>query len=104
MMFAHAEEIEADLIRECALLDDLPKRFGLRQLFSVLVNGYVSERVETHFGAPTAWTLRGGVDFNRLRHLGALSLGVSLWRASRAETVMRIGNKNKICVCGCITV
>ena len=35
MVFADAEEIEADLIGERALLDDVAERLGLSQLFPV---------------------------------------------------------------------
>ena len=61
-MLADAEEIEADLVGERALFDHMAEGIGLRQLFPILINGDISKRVETHF--------------NRLRHLGAVSLEV----------------------------
>ena len=62
MVLSDAEEIESDLIGERALVDDLTKGVCLSQLFPFLINGDISKRIKTHF--------------NRLRHLGALSLEV----------------------------
>ncbi len=69
MMFANAEEIEPDLIGERALLDDVTERCGLRQLLPMVIDSDISKRVETQF--------------NRLRHLGALSLEVEAGSRSR---------------------
>ena len=76
MVFSDAEEIEADLIGQRTLLDNLTKRFGLRQLSSMFINSDISKRVEPQFEAPAARVWRGGVEFDGLRHLGALSLGM----------------------------
>ena len=71
VVFSDAEEIEPDLIGERALLDDVTQRFGLRQLFSIVIDGDIAKRVETQF--------------NRLRHLGALSLEVRLALEVKAD-------------------
>ena len=76
MMLSHAEEIEPDLIGQRALFDDVPERLGLRQLCALVIDRDVSKRVETEFGISAARVQRGRVVFNRLRHLGAVSLEV----------------------------
>ena len=45
MVFADAEEVEADLIRERAFVDDVPQGFGLRQLPAVGRNRNVAEGI-----------------------------------------------------------
>lgn len=60
-MLADAEEVEANLVREHALVDDVAKCLCLRQLPSVGVDGHVAEGIYTQF--------------NRIRHAFIVSRG-----------------------------
>jgi len=46
VVFADADEVDADLVGEDALLDDAPNRFSVREWTLVLVVDEVAERVE----------------------------------------------------------
>ena len=62
------------MIGQRALFDDVPQCVGLRQLFSIVINGDISKRVETQFS----------------RHLSALSLEM---KAARSEALLAIGGR-----------
>ena len=49
MMLADAEEIEADLIGQHALLDDVAQRLRLCQLLPVCGDGHVAEGIDAQF-------------------------------------------------------
>ena len=45
MVFADADEIDADLVGQHAFLDHVAQHLRLRQQLAVLVDGHVAERV-----------------------------------------------------------
>ena len=49
MMLTDANEIEADLLGQHALLDDIAERLRLRERYSVRANRYVAEGIKTQF-------------------------------------------------------
>jgi hypothetical protein len=48
-MFADAEEVEADLIRQRALVDDVPEGLGRREQTAVGGHRHVAERIDAKF-------------------------------------------------------
>lgn len=78
-MLADAEEVEAYLVREHALVDDVAKCLCLRQLPPVGIDGHVAEGIHTQF--------------NRIRHVFIVSRtsagGEDPAAASRRATGLR---------------
>ena len=59
MVLADADEVDAELIGEDGLLDDVAENGGLRQPLSAVVHGDIAEGVEAQFnGACCAEALR----------------------------------------------